>query len=155
MRVIVFARENPSKKQNRLLGPRRQEEDIVAKEGAAHMGPYPGGCTAHISGTGTCHPEGYLFSRYWYKERYQLSQLWYKEQYLFSRFLDEIYKVGYTFSKNWYKVGYTFQKIGIRNGYVFDSSMAGPRPKSGQVHPPGPILENMYVTPEISGMEKR
>ena len=61
----------------------------------------------------------------WYKERYQFSQFWYKELYLFSRFLDEIYKVGYTFTKNWYKVG-----------YVFAASMARPRPKSGQVHPP-------------------
>ena len=58
------------------------------------------------------------------------------------------YKVGYTFSKNWYKgilyqrvflIGYTFQKIGIRKGYVFEASMAGPRPKSGQVHPPGEL----------------
>ena len=63
----------------------------------------PEGCTTYISGTGTCHREGYLFSRYWYKERYQFSQFGYKERYLFSRFLDEIYKVGYTFSKNWYK----------------------------------------------------
>ena len=33
--------------------------------------------------------------------------------------------------------GILFQKIGIRNGYVFEASMARPRPKSGQVHPPG------------------
>ena len=67
-----------------------------------------GGCTTYISGTGTCHREGYLSSRYWYKERYQFSQFWYKERYLFSRFLYEIHKVRYNFSKNWYKVGYTF-----------------------------------------------
>ena len=30
-----------------------------------------------------------------------------------------------------------FQRIGIRNGYVFEISMARPRPKSGQVPPPG------------------
>ena len=29
-----------------------------------------------------------------------------------------------------------FGKIGIRNGYVFETSMARPRPKSGQVPPP-------------------
>ena len=86
---------------------------------------------------GTCHRGGYLFSRYWYKERYHFSQFLYKERYLFSRFLCEIHKVGYTFSKNWRKVGYAFQKIGIRNGYVFEVSMARPRPKSGQVHPLG------------------
>ena len=91
----------------------------------------PGGCTTYISGTGTCHREGYLFSRYWYKERYHFSQFWYKKRYLFSRFLYEIYKVGYTISKNC-----------IRNGYVFEVSMARPRPKSGQVHPPGPKLVN-------------
>ena len=34
--------------------------------------------------------------------------------------------------------GILFQKIGIRNGYVFEASMAGSRPKSGQVHPPPP-----------------
>ena len=68
----------------------------------------PGGCTTYISGTGTCHREGYLFSRYWYKERDQFSQLWYKERYLFSRFLYEIYKVGYT-----------LPKIGIRSGIFF------------------------------------
>ena len=33
--------------------------------------------------------------------------------------------------------GILFQKIGIRDGYVFEASMAGPRPKSGQVHPTG------------------
>ena len=50
------------------------------------------------------------------------------------------YKEGHTFSKNWYKVGYTFsKKIGIRNGYVFETLMARPRPKSGQVHPPGSV----------------
>ena len=31
--------------------------------------------------------------------------------------------------------GILFQKIGIRNGHVFEASVAGPRPKSGQVHP--------------------
>ena len=48
------------------------------------------------------------------------------------------YKVGYTFSQNWYiSSGILFQKIGIRNGYVLETSMAGPRPTSSQVHPPG------------------
>ena len=41
--------------------------------------------------------------------------------------------VGYTFSKNWYK-----ERV------FFEASMAGPRPKSGQVHPPG----NNYVFTE-------
>ena len=36
--------------------------------------------------------------------------------------------------------GILFPKIGIRNGYVFEGSMAGPRPKSGQVHPLGKIF---------------
>ena len=35
--------------------------------------------------------------------------------------------------------GILFQKAGIRNGYVFAASMARPRPKSDQVHPPGSI----------------
>ena len=36
------------------------------------------------------------------------------------------------------KLGIHFGKIGIRNGYVFETSMARPRPKSGQVAlPPG------------------
>ena len=47
------------------------------------------------------------------------------------------YKVGYLFSEKWYKVGYIFLNIGVRNGYVFEASMARPRPKSGQVPPPG------------------
>ena len=34
--------------------------------------------------------------------------------------------------------GIPFPKSDIRNGYVFEASMARPRPKSGQVHPPGP-----------------
>ena len=35
------------------------------------------------------------------------------------------------------KSGIHFGKIGIRNGYVFETSMARPRPKSGQVAPRG------------------
>ena len=31
--------------------------------------------------------------------------------------------------------GILCQKIGVRNRYVFEASMAGPRPKSGQVYP--------------------
>ena len=34
------------------------------------------------------------------------------------------------------KSGIHFGKIGIRSGYVFETSMARPRPKSGQVPPP-------------------
>ena len=49
------------------------------------------------------------------------------------------YKVGYTFSKNWYKVG-----------YVFETSMARPRPKSGQVHPPGVLDGNLLLHPNLS-----
>ena len=52
------------------------------------------------------------------------------------------YKVGYTFSKIGISSGLLFQKIGIRNGYVFETSMAGPRPTSGQVHPPGPNVQS-------------
>ena len=52
--------------------------------------PIPGGCTTYIMGTGTCHREGYRFSRYWYKERYQFSQFWYEERYRFSRFWYEV-----------------------------------------------------------------
>ena len=33
-----------------------------------------GGGTIHKLGTGTCHREGYRFSRFWYKERYRFSQ---------------------------------------------------------------------------------
>ena len=36
-------------------------------------GPGVGG-TIHILGTGTCHREGYRFSRFWCKERYRFSQ---------------------------------------------------------------------------------
>ena len=46
----------------------------------------PGGGTIHILGTGTCHREGYRFSRFWYKGRYRFSRIWYKERYHFSRF---------------------------------------------------------------------
>ena len=41
------------------------------------------------------------------------------------------------FQKIGIKSGIHFGKIGIRNGYVFETSMARPRPKSGQVPPPG------------------
>ena len=41
-----------------------------------------------------------------------------------------------------YKVGYTFQNIDIRNGHEFEASMARPRQKSGQVHPPGFRMSN-------------
>ena len=41
------------------------------------------------------------------------------------------------FCKIGLRSGILFQKIGIRNGYVFEALMARPRPKSGQVHPPG------------------
>ena len=40
------------------------------------------------------------------------------------------------FRKIGIKSGIYFGKIGIRNGYVFETSMARPRPKSGQVPPP-------------------
>ena len=40
------------------------------------------------------------------------------------------------FRKIGIKLGIYFGKIGIRNGYVFETSMARPRPKSGQVAPP-------------------
>ena len=39
--------------------------------------------------------------------------------------------------------GMHFRKIGIRNGYVFETSMARPRPKSGQVPPP-PGMEHRF-----------
>ena len=42
------------------------------------------------------------------------------------------------FRKIGIKSGIYFFKIGIRNGYVFETSMARPRPKSGQVPPFGP-----------------
>ena len=35
--------------------------------------PGGGGGTIYILGTGTCHREGYRFSRFWYKERYRIS----------------------------------------------------------------------------------
>ena len=41
------------------------------------------------------------------------------------------------FRKIGIRSGILFDEIGIRNGYVFEASMARPRPKSGQVHPPG------------------
>ena len=63
------------------------------------------------------------------------------------------YKEGYTFSKNWYKVGYTFsENIGIRNGYVFETLMARPRPKSGQVHPPGATVQEICVAVAVAFM---
>ena len=50
------------------------------------------------------------------------------------------WKIGITlgiyFGKIGIKSGIQFGKIGIRNGYVFETSMARPRPKSGQVPPP-------------------
>ena len=91
----------------------------------------PGGCTTEISGMGTCHPEGYLFSRYWYKERYQFSQFWGIE---FQDFGMK-YKVGYTFSRNLYKVGYTFQLV---QGTCISLKPRWHVPtESGQVHSPG------------------
>ena len=42
------------------------------------------------------------------------------------------------FRKIGIRSGILFQKIGKRNGYFFEASMARPRPKSGQVHPPPP-----------------
>ena len=72
-----------------------------------HEGYFPGGCTAHILDTGTCHWEGYLFSRYWYKERYQFSQFGVRNGTDLQDFAMK-YEVGYTFSKNLHKFGYTF-----------------------------------------------
>ena len=43
------------------------------------------------------------------------------------------------FRKIGIKSGIHFGKIGVRNGYVFETSMARPRPKSGQVPPPGSL----------------
>ena len=44
------------------------------------------------------------------------------------------------------KIRIHFGKIGIRNGYVFATSMARPRPKSGQVPPPvGLTLVESYL----------
>ena len=51
----------------------------------------PEGFTTYILGTGTCHWEGYRFSRYWYKERYEFSQFRYKERYRISRFWRGVY----------------------------------------------------------------
>ena len=102
--------------------------------GFLHYRQHAGGCTTYNSGTGTCHQEGYLFSRYWY----QFSQFWFKERYLFSRFFYEICRRSdILFRKIGIRSGVLFQKIGIRNGCVFEASMARPRPKSGQVHPRG------------------
>ena len=42
------------------------------------------------------------------------------------------------FRKIGIKSGIHFGKIGIRSGYVFETSMARPRPKSGQESPPPP-----------------
>ena len=44
-------------------------------------------------------------------------------------------KSGMYFWKIGIKSGIHLGKIGIRNGYVFETSMARPRPKSGQVPP--------------------
>ena len=68
----------------------------------------------NILGSGTCHRDGYLFSRDWYKERYQFSQFWYKERYRFSRFFYEIKCRIYYFEKIGIRSGILFQKIGIR-----------------------------------------
>ena len=83
---------------------------------------YPGEDTIHILGTGTCHREGYRFSRFWYKQRYRFSRFLYKERYqFFSIFTIGIgsgmhfQKIGICL-KNWYKViksGLHFGKIGI------------------------------------------
>ena len=48
------------------------------------------------------------------------------------------------FRKIGIKSGIHFGKIGIRNRYVFETSMARPRPKAGQVPPPGD-LRNLNV----------
>ena len=51
-------------------------------------------------------------------------------------------KSGIYFRKIGIKSGIHLGKIGIRNGYVFETSMARPRPKSGQVPPPPPGMLN-------------
>ena len=55
------------------------------------------------------------------------------------------------FRKIGIRSGILFQTIGIRNkrnGYVFEASMACPRPKSGQVHPPRQqTTTNLPLTP--------
>ena len=66
-----------------------------------------GGGTIHILGTGTCHREGYRFSRFWYKERYRFHDFGMRNGINFRNF-NNLYRVVYAFSENWYKVGYTF-----------------------------------------------
>ena len=41
---------------------------------------------------------------------------------------------------NWYNVGYASSEHWYKVGYVFETSMARPRPKSGQVPPPPGLL---------------
>ena len=48
------------------------------------------------------------------------------------------------FRKIGIRSGILFQKIGISNGYVFEASMARPRPKSGQVQPPGDKMPSWF-----------
>ena len=48
------------------------------------------------------------------------------------------------FRKIGIRSGILFQKIGIRDVYVFEASMARPRPKSGQVHPPGQDVSSHF-----------
>ena len=50
------------------------------------------------------------------------------------------------FRKIGIRSGILFQKSGIRNGYVVEASMARPRPKFGQVHPPGSLTHPVDLT---------
>ena len=98
----------------------------------------PQGCTTNILGSGTCHRDGYLFSRDWYKERYQFSQFWYKERYRFSRFFYEIKCRIYYFEKIGIRSGILFQKIGIRTSIFLKPRWHIPDQNLVECTPPPP-----------------
>ena len=103
------------------------------------------GCYKYILGMGTCHQEGYRFSRYWYHERY-------KERYRLSRFSIRnissgmhIRKVGMRSGTYYRKIGMSsgtiFQKIGVRSGHVFETAVGGPWSQYGRVHLAGNVVQ--------------
>ena len=95
-------------------------------------------------GKGACHRERYLFSRYWYKSGIHFQNFGIRNGTHFQDFYMKYIRSGILLRKIGIRSGILFQNIGIRNRYVFEASMARPRPKSGQVHPPGAVTEGHF-----------
>ena len=100
----------------------------------------PGGCTRYISGTGTCHREGYYFPDIGIKNGINFQNFGIWNGTCFQNIYMKYISSDILFRKIGIRSGILFQKIGIRNGYVFEASMARPRPKSVQVHPRSTLL---------------